>query len=236
MMLPFATRWIVLFCWLGARIERSAGFTVAPTTAASAPAGSRPGPAFSSRGGNRRLFASSIGDGDGDGIETSLGGGGEIVDDDDDDQEDEAEPTSAAPPSFETTSTVRIDDGGSNLTDRFKYKVHALMGDYDPPTEGAADDEDQDGNIMRALVDFPTRHVFEAVGKAADDADRKVYADRVRTVVFESTGDDDGLELEVVPRGSKFVKVRCSATVQSTAMINAIYEELGKIESTVMKF
>ena len=30
------------------------------------------------------------------------------------------------------TSTVKIDDGGSDLTDRFKYKVQALMGNFDP--------------------------------------------------------------------------------------------------------
>lgn len=41
---------------------------------------------------------------------------------------------------------VKIDDGGSNLTDRFKYKVNALMGVFDP--QGGADDERQDGNIL----------------------------------------------------------------------------------------
>jgi len=34
----------------------------------------------------------------------------------------------------------------------------------------------------------------------------------------------------------KFVKVRCTAMVESTAMINSIYDELGQMESTVMKF
>ena len=47
-------------------------------------------------------------------------------------------------PIFETT--VRIDDRGSNLDDRFKYKVHALMGTYDP--QAGTDDERQDGNIL----------------------------------------------------------------------------------------
>jgi hypothetical protein len=45
------------------------------------------------------------------------------------------------------SSTVKMDDGGSDLTDRFKYKVHALMGDYNPK-DGVADDERQDGHIF----------------------------------------------------------------------------------------
>ena len=43
-------------------------------------------------------------------------------------------------------ATVKIDDGGSDLTNRFKYKVNALMGVFDP-TDGV-DDERQDGNIL----------------------------------------------------------------------------------------
>jgi hypothetical protein len=56
----------------------------------------------------------------------------------------EGEDSDDSEPIFETT--VRIDDGGSDLNDRFKYKVHALMGTYDPQT--GTDDERQDGNIL----------------------------------------------------------------------------------------
>ena len=45
-----------------------------------------------------------------------------------------------------TESVIRIDDHGSNLTDRFKYKVNALMGTFDP--QSGADDERQEGNIL----------------------------------------------------------------------------------------
>lgn len=130
--------------------------------------------------------------------------------------------------------TVRYKDDG--MTDRFKYKVHALMGDYDP-TEGMVDNEDQDGNIMKALITFPTQHVFDVVGKieADNDSDTTSYADKVRTIVFDTTGDEN-IQCEIIPRGKKFVKVRCEATVESTTMINSIYEELGAMESTVMKF
>ena len=222
-------RWIALFCWVGAKIERSDGFVISPTdtTLASTLTVSNPIAVLSSRVGSSPRHASPGSD-DGERIET--GGDDDGISNDDKEQEQE-EPSTT--PSFETTS-LRIDDGGSNLTDRFKYKVHALMGDYDP-TEGVADDEDQDGNIMKALVTFPTQHVFDVVGKAAAAADQQEYADRVKTVVFDTTG-DEGIECEVVPRGTKFVKVRCKAVVESTTMINAIYDELGKMESTVMKF
>ena len=132
----------------------------------------------------------------------------------------------------EVVSTVRYKDDG--MTDRFKYKVHALMGDYDP-TEGMVDNEDQDGNIMKALITFPTQHVFDVVGKIQGDNNSDSYADQVRSIVFETTGDEN-IQCEIIPRGKKFVKVRCEATVESTTMINTIYEELGAMESTVMKF
>ena len=43
-------------------------------------------------------------------------------------------------------SVIRVNDHGSDLTDRFKYKVNALMGNFDPQT--GVDDERQDGNIL----------------------------------------------------------------------------------------
>ncbi len=138
----------------------------------------------------------------------------------------------------ENVPSPRIKDV-NDMTDRFKYKVHALMGDYDP-AEGMVDDEGQDGNIMKALLTFPTQHVFDVVGKVStdggdDDDDGKVYADKVKSIVFDTTGDED-IKCEIIPRGKKFVKVRCEAKVESTTMINNIYDELGEMESTVMKF
>lgn len=150
---------------------------------------------------------------------------GDDIEDKKDDESDNDE---------ELVSTVRYKDDG--MTDRFKYKVHALMGDYDP-TEGMVDNEDQDGNIMKALITFPTQHVFDVVGKIQgdNDSDSSSYADKVRTIVFDTTGDEN-IHCQIIPRGKKFVKVRCEATVESTTMINTIYEELGAMESTVMKF
>jgi len=153
------------------------------------------------------------------------------------DKDMNAEEPSSSSPSFETDcSTVRIDDGGSDLTNRFKYKVHALMGDYDP-TDGVADDEYQDGNIMRALFTFPMQQTFDVVGKisADDDKDANEYAESVKKIVFETTGDEN-IEYDISPRGKKFTKVSCTAMVESMTMINTIYDELGQMESTIMKF
>ncbi|VEU35520.1 unnamed protein product [Pseudo-nitzschia multistriata] len=139
-------------------------------------------------------------------------------------------------PSYEM-GTVKVNDGGSDLTDRFKYKVHALMGDFDP-VEGTANDETQDGNIMSALVKFPMQHTFDVVGKVSastGDDGTNDYAATVKQIIFETTG-DESIECDVIPRGKKFIKVRCRAMVESTTMINSIYDELGEMESTVMKF
>jgi len=135
-------------------------------------------------------------------------------------------------------STIKIDDGGSNLTDRFKYKVHALMGTYDPG-EGAVDDEGQDGNILKAMLTFPTQFVFHVVGRKSstsnDEDHNNDYAKRVQKIVCKNTG-DDSIECVIIPRGKSFIKVRCTATVQSATMINTIYEELDRMETTVFKY
>jgi len=135
-------------------------------------------------------------------------------------------------------STIKIDDGGSNLTDRFKYKVHALMGTYDPG-EGAVDDEGQDGNILKAMLTFPTQFVFHVVGRKSstsnDEDHNNDYAKRVQKIVCKNTG-DDSIECVIIPRGKRFIKVRCTATVQSATMINTIYEELDRMETTVFKY
>jgi putative lipoic acid-binding regulatory protein len=131
-------------------------------------------------------------------------------------------------------------------TDRFKYKVHALMGTYDP-AEGEVDDEGQDGNILKAMLSFPTQYVFHVVGRKNqpstnddDDDDNNNnddddYASSVRKIIYETTGDDN-IECEIIPRGKRFIKVQCEAKVESATMINTIYNALGQMESTVMKF
>ena len=158
------------------------------------------------------------------------------VEDNDEHVTDDEDATSAAETVISPAS-VTMDDGGSDLTDRFKYKVHALMGTYDP--EPGKDNENQSGNILGALLQFPTQYTFSVVGRNIEDEDSRtvgdIYADEVKAVI-ESTLGETEMELRVIPRGKKFTKVSVSVSVESAAIITSIYEDLGQLESTVMKF
>ena len=132
-------------------------------------------------------------------------------------------------------STVRIDDGGSNLTDRFKYKVQALMGTYDPEVSDA-DNESADGNILGAMLNFPTSYVFNIVGKTnGDEKISDAYIEKAKDIVSSNTG-DDLIDCIVKPRGTKFTKVMIEAMVASSSMITGIYDELAELDETIMRF
>jgi putative lipoic acid-binding regulatory protein len=121
----------------------------------------------------------------------------------------------------------------AELPERFNYKVQALMGNFDPV---GVDDERQDGNILNAMINFPARYTFHVVGKTCgDDGLQQAYIENVQRIVQGTTGDED-ITCESVPRGTKFTKVQCEASVQSATMINNIYDELDKLELTVMRF
>jgi putative lipoic acid-binding regulatory protein len=145
----------------------------------------------------------------------------------------------AAAAAAETTispASVTMDDGGSDLTDRFKYKVYALMGTFDPP-EGKVDDENQMGNILGAMLTFPTDYTFSVVGRNAETENPSDnYATNVRAVMESVLGETTNMEMRVTPRGTKFTKVSVKVSVESASVIATIYEELGALESTVMKF
>lgn len=103
-------------------------------------------------------------------------------------------------------TTVRIDDGGSDLTDRFKHKVNALMGTYDPV--GGPDDETQNGNILNAMLNFPVRYSFNVVGRTGgNDEARDSYVEEVKNLCMSLSGDKDGLQCQVTPRGKNFTKI-----------------------------
>ncbi|EJK47092.1 hypothetical protein THAOC_34213 [Thalassiosira oceanica] len=133
----------------------------------------------------------------------------------------------SSPPSFATTrmrrsmsaeetesaNTPPIDH---DLTDRFKYKVHALMNSVLLPThgktsEGTIDDETQDGNILGAML-------------------------QVEQCLVSSLGTDESVEIRSIPRGKHFTRVCATITVDSSAQIQSLYDDLGRIKETVMKF
>lgn len=133
-------------------------------------------------------------------------------------------------------STVKIDDGGSDLTERFKYKMQALLGNFDPQA-GEDTEAGGQGNIAAALLNFPARFTFTVVGKVnGDDEAKEAYIDQVKRIVGETSGSAHTLELRVTPRGANFVRVSVEVTVESGAIINTIYDELSNVEATVMKY
>lgn len=167
-----------------------------------------------------RLHASSGGDDDG-GMQDAA-----------DASSSDGEPLTLISPASVTT----VDDGGSDLTDRFKYKVHALMGTYDP-LPGAVDDENQTGNIIGSLLQFPTEYTFSVVGKTGgDESAGDAYANDVKMALRSVLGSDAKMEIRVVPRGTKFTRVSAKVSVESASIIESIYEEFDALEATVMKF
>ncbi|KAL7527396.1 hypothetical protein ACHAXR_001938 [Thalassiosira sp. AJA248-18] len=122
------------------------------------------------------------------------------------------------------------------------------MGTYDP-APGVVDDDKQTGNIIGAMLEFPTEYTFTVVGKTAidnnqhletesgdDDSAADVYASDVKKAFVSVLGSDAKVEMRVIPRGKKFTRVSAKVTVDSASVISSIYEELDALEATVMKF
>jgi len=178
---------------------------------------------------------------------------------------------------------------GNLLTNRFKYKVNALMGSYDP-IQGDTDTEQTDGNILNALLQFPTLYSFNIVGRTGgdDESIKDAYVQQVKSIVVDGCGGggdsedgggliadtrdtvedtttptvmggdaddkvvaaddeddatanqtvemDDTVVCVVKPRGANFTKITVEVRVESAAMINSVYDELGALERTVMRF
>jgi len=135
------------------------------------------------------------------------------------------------------TKTVKINAKGDDVSDRFKYKVNALMGVFDPPAE--VDNERENGNILAAMLKFPVQYSFNVVGKTeGDETKRDVFVDQVKSIVLDGSSelDKEGMACVITPRGKKFTKITIEAQVESPAMITNIYEELEQLDMSVMQF
>ena len=62
------------------------------------------------------------------------------------------------------------------------------------------------------------------------------YIERVKQIVGETSGNANTLECRVIPRGRNFVRVSVEVTVESSAIIGSIYDELDSLEATVFKY
>jgi putative lipoic acid-binding regulatory protein len=92
--------------------------------------------------------------------------------------------------------------------------------------------------IFVAMLEFPVRYTFNSVGKTGGNSQvQAVYVDAVKKVMLGNSGSEGSdMVCQITPRGTKFVKVKCEVEVHSAGMINLIYDQLGKIDNTVMKF
>ncbi len=109
------------------------------------------------------------------------------------------------------------------------------MGKYDP-VQAETDNEMSDGNILQAMLNFPTPYAFNVVGRTnGDDEASKEYSEKVRQIVLDISGDTE-LKSSILPRGKKFTKVTTEAVVESASMITLIYDKLDELESTIMRF
>lgn len=141
-----------------------------------------------------------------------------------------------------------------DLTDRFKYKVNALMGAFDP-IDSTTDTESTSGNIFNALLKFPLQHTFHVVGKTGgDDTIQSLFVQQVKDTIIQSsytpillttdgseTDDDNNnnsndIQYEVTNRGTKFTKITIQKEVINAEEITFIYNQLSKLELSVMQF
>jgi putative lipoic acid-binding regulatory protein len=108
------------------------------------------------------------------------------------------------------------------------------MGDFDPPSPDT-DNENVDGNILSAILNFPCKYDFNVVGKTVSDDSSETYASVVQRIVRENTGDEK-IQCRIKPRGQNYVKLTLTATVESSAMISTVLNQIAELDQTVMRF
>ncbi len=124
------------------------------------------------------------------------------------------------------------------------FEVNALLGTYDSLLISGKEDTERDqiGGIINALCNFPTYHTFTVVAKTVTannvsgiDSVNDIYVKEVTTLV-ESLSGYEVMDVDVKERGSKFIRVSFGVTVESVAILTSIYEGLGTLERTIMRY
>jgi putative lipoic acid-binding regulatory protein len=109
------------------------------------------------------------------------------------------------------------------------------MGDFDPPSPDT-DNENVDGNILNAMLNFPCKYDFNVVGLIdSDDDSSETYASLVQSIISENTGDEN-IQCRIKPRGHKYIKLTITATVESSAMISNVLSQIAELRQTIMRF
>ncbi|GMH69300.1 hypothetical protein TrST_g1122 [Triparma strigata] len=135
--------------------------------------------------------------------------------------------------------TKFVDDGTragpETLTDRFKYSVNALMGNYDP--EEGEDSEEAVADtfaIADALVKekggWPAVFDFVAVGSGEEFESNCVVA--VKEVIPKGAS----FTHEVKNVGTKFTRVSFSRKVEDAKTLSSIYRALDQVPNIKFKY
>ena len=155
-------------------------------------------------------------------------------------------------------ASSRTNQKDDDVSDRFKYKVNALMGVFDPPNE--KDNEHNHGHITAAMLKFPCNYTFHVVGKTRalfvpEENDTTTtttsltsqlpsphdFAEQAKEIVLQYTSnrqeDRDSLVVSIVPRGTKFTKLSIEAYIETPESISYIYQAFQKnLTGCVMRF
>jgi putative lipoic acid-binding regulatory protein len=115
------------------------------------------------------------------------------------------------------------------------YYRHDLQQD---PADSSTDTERENGNILKAMLTFPLDYTFHVVGRTDGDDDiQERFVQQVKEIVrVQTTSTNEEMTCQITPRGTKFTKVTIIVTVVSSDVISSIYDQLGKLELSVMQF
>ena len=65
---------------------------------------------------------------------------------------------------------------------------------------------------------------------------KEEYVNEIKSIVSSLSGDEEGMETTITPRGKNFTRITLQVTVESVAMINSIYAALEDNDKTVMQY
>ncbi|GMH70572.1 hypothetical protein TL16_g05442 [Triparma laevis f. inornata] len=134
-----------------------------------------------------------------------------------------------------------VDDGTrqgpETLTDRFKYSVNALMGNYDPvdgedSEEAVADSFAIADALVKEKGGWPALFDFVAVGSGAEGEFESNCIAAVKAVIPAGAS----FTHETKPVGSKFTRISFSRKVEDAKTLSSIYAALEKVPDIKFKY
>jgi hypothetical protein len=150
---------------------------------------------------------------------------------------DDTVPLRGAPPGLEglrlTPEGELVDERGKALNalgaTRFDVAVQAMRGAFPGTSDAAASNERATGQMLDALVKFPTDWLFQTVARVPP-AERDAFAAEVAALVRAQCGPEAVLPDGVshAAKGATWVAVRVKARVTSSAAVAAVVDALRR--------